>query len=84
MSLESRITRLEYEMWRAELEPIALKYGVNLHEAIAYCYRFIAMSDAEQDIELAAELAEAEAHGDAESLRILREGWEVLKSSRSA
>jgi hypothetical protein len=84
MSMDARLKRLEYEMIRAEVEPMALEYGINPEELIAECQRFCALSDDEQDAELAAEIAEAEAYGDTESVRILTDGWEALKSARSA
>jgi hypothetical protein len=79
---ETRLARLEAQMVRAMVEPIALEYGIDPDELIADMRRFFALTDTEQDAELAAEIAQAEAEGDAEHVRILTEGWQALRSYR--
>jgi hypothetical protein len=79
---ETRLARLEAQMVRALVAPIAAEYGIELDELIKEARQFLVMSDAEVDARLAAEIAEADARGDAEAVRILRDGWEALKSCR--
>jgi hypothetical protein len=79
---ETRLARLERQMLHALVQPIAAEYGIDLDELIADARRFFALTDAAQDAQLAAELAQAEAEGNAEHVRILIEGWQALKSYR--
>jgi hypothetical protein len=80
---ETRLARLETEWLRSIVAPIAAEYGVDADEVIAETRQFLTMSDAEVDAHLAAEIARADAAGDAEGLRILTDGWAELKSYRT-
>jgi triphosphoribosyl-dephospho-CoA synthetase len=80
--LRKRLARLEAQWLRAVWRPIAAASGEDLDELIADARRFLALTDAEQDAEFAATIAQAEAEGNAEHVRILQEGWEAITSSR--
>jgi hypothetical protein len=82
MSLERRIQRLERQYLRRLIQPIADEYGVAVDELLDEDRRFFALSDAEQDAELADAMARAQAEGDEEAVRILTEGWAAIRSSR--
>jgi hypothetical protein len=82
MSLERRLQRLEDQSIRAAMEPITLEEGIDPDEIMAEGLRFLALTDAEQDAQLADEIARAEAAGDTEHVRILTDGWAAIKSSR--
>jgi hypothetical protein len=64
------------------VRPIALEYGVDPDELIEDARLFLALSDAEQDAELAASIAAAKAEGNEEHVRILTEGWAALRAYR--
>ena len=80
---QTRLTRLEAQYLRSVVEPIAREYGIDPDELIAEARQFLVMSDAEVDAHLAAAIAQAEAAGDAEGVRILTDGWAELKSYRT-
>jgi hypothetical protein len=65
-----RLARLEAQRLRAR------------DELMADARRFLALTDAEQDAEFAAGIAQATAEGNAEHVRILQEGWEAITSYR--
>jgi hypothetical protein len=77
-----RLERLEAQRLRAMVSPIAAEYGVDPDELIDETRRFFALTDAQQDAEFAAAIAQATARGDAEHVRLLTEGWQALKSYR--
>ncbi len=79
---ETRLARLEAQYIRSVVEPIAAEYGLDLDELLEDIRRFFTLTDAEQDAQLAAEIAQAEAKGNAEHVRILTEGWQALRSYR--
>jgi hypothetical protein len=83
MSHKARLARLEAQYLRSIVAPIAAEYGIDPDELIEEARQFLTMSDAEVDAQLAAEIAEADARGDAEAVRILTDGWEALKSYRT-
>jgi hypothetical protein len=64
------------------VRPIALEFGVDPDALIEDARRFLALSDAEQDAELAASIEAAKAKGNEEDVRILTAGWAALRSSR--
>ena len=82
MCLERRIQRLEAQCIRQEVASIALEYGVSVEELLDEARRLAELSDAEQDPECADELAQAQARGDDEGVRILSEGWAAIRSYR--
>jgi hypothetical protein len=82
MSQAQRLARLEAAYLRSIVAPIAAEYGIDPDELLEEARQFLTMSSAEVDARLAAEIAEADARGDAEAVRILRDGWEALKSCR--
>jgi hypothetical protein len=82
MSLDARLTRLEREYIRSIVQDTAVEYGLDVDELVDECRRFFALTDVEQDAELAALITQAKAEGDAEHIRILTEGWEAIKSYR--
>jgi hypothetical protein len=82
MSLERRIQRLEQQHLRKLIQPIADEYGVELEELLEEDRRFFALSDAEQDAELADAIARAQAEGNEEHVRILTQGWAAVRSYR--
>jgi hypothetical protein len=67
---------------RLSYHAIALECGVDPDDLLEDARRFLALSDAEQDTELAAHIDAAAAAGNAEDVRILTEGWAALRSSR--
>lgn len=73
---------VNYLCLRLLIHPIAQEYGVELDELIEEARRFLALSDAEQDGELAAHIEAAEAAGNAEDVRILTKGWAAIQSYR--
>lgn len=77
-----RMARLEARWLRAIVQPVAEEYGLDVGELIADTRRFFALTDAEQDAEFAAKIAQAAAEGDAEHVHILQDGWEAIKSYR--
>ncbi len=79
---ETRLARLKAQYIRSVVEPIAVEYGIDPDERIADMRRFFALTNTEQDTELAAETAQATAEGDAEHVRSLTEGWQALRSYR--
>jgi hypothetical protein len=83
MSHAQRLTRLEAAYLRSIVAPIATEYGIDPDELIEEARQFLKMSDAEVDARLAAEIAKAEAEGNAEHVRMLTEGWDALKSYRT-
>jgi hypothetical protein len=80
--LRTRLARLEAQRLRAVWRPIARECGVDPEELMADARRFLARTDAEQDAAFAATIAQAEAEGNAEHVRILQEGWEAITSYR--
>jgi hypothetical protein len=73
---------VNYLCLRLLIHPIAQEYGVEPDELIEEARRFLALSDAEQDGELAAHIEAAEAAGNAEDVRILTKGWAAIRSYR--
>jgi hypothetical protein len=82
MSLERRLERLERQYLQRVIGPIADEYGLDVEELIADARRFFALTDAQQDAEFERNIAQAEAEGDQEHVRILTEGWQALRSYR--
>ena len=82
MSRRTRLQRLEHQYVRRLIQPEADAYGVDVEELLDEARRFLALSDAEQDAELAARVADAQARGDDEEVRILTEGWAAIRSYR--
>ena len=81
-ALERRLERLEAKRMLAVVQPIAAEYGIDAQELFGETQHFFALSDAEQDAELEASIAQAEANGDTGSVRILTEGWAAIRSYR--
>ena len=80
--LQKRLSRLEAQMLKAVVSPIAAEFGLDPDELIDATRRFFALTEAEQDAELTAAIAQATAEGDAEHIRILTEGWQAVRSYR--
>ena len=78
----TRLSRPEAQMLEAVVSPIAAEFGVDPDELIDESRRFFALTEAEQEAELAASIAQATAEGDAELVRILTEGWQAVRSYR--
>ena len=81
-NLDARLRRLEQRYIRSIVQDTAVEYGLDVDELVDDCRRFFALTDQQQDTQMAAEIAQAEAEGDAEHVRILTEGWEAIKSYR--
>jgi hypothetical protein len=79
---ERRLQRLEAHYLRTIVAPMAQEYGLSVDELVVEVTSFMALSDAEQDAELTAQIADAEARGDADEVRILREAWDAIRSYR--
>jgi hypothetical protein len=82
MSVERRLERLEQQYIWQIVTDTAQEYGVPIDELLDETRRFFALTDDEQDAKLAASLAEAEARGDHEAVRILTHGWAAVRSYR--
>ena len=82
MSLERRLQRLERQDVCRAVDATAKEYGVPAAELMDEVQRFFALTDAEQDAELAEALAQAQARGDHEAMRILTQGWVAIRSYR--
>jgi hypothetical protein len=61
---------------------VTLRDGHCLEELLDKDRRFFALSDAEQDTELADAIVRVQAEGDEEAVRILTEGWAAIRSYR--
>jgi hypothetical protein len=82
MSFDRRLKRLEQRYIRALVQETAAEFGLEADELLDECRHFFALTDAEQDAKLAASIAQAEAEGEAEHVRILTDGWQAIKSYR--
>jgi L-arabinose isomerase len=82
MSQLKRLQRLEHQYLGRLVQPEAEAYGVDVEELLDEARRFFALSDAEQDAEFADALAQAQARGDHEAVRILTHGWAAVRSYR--
>jgi hypothetical protein len=82
MSLERRVHRLEQQYVRHAVDAIAQQYGVPAAALADDVQRFVALTEAEQDAELAEALAHAQARGDHEAVHLLTQGWAAIRSSR--
>jgi hypothetical protein len=74
---------LEHQYLRRLVQPGAEACGLDPDELLDECRRFFALSEAEQDVELAAAIAHAQAAGDEAHVRILTEGWDAIRSYRN-
>jgi hypothetical protein len=79
---ERRLKRLEAKQIWAEVRATAAEFGIDAQELLDETRHFFALPEAEQDAELEASIAQAEADGDTEHVRILTEGWAAIRSSR--
>ena len=80
--LERRLKRLEAQRRWAEVQAVAAEWGIAAHELLDEARYFLALSDAEQDAELAASIADAKATGNEVHVRILMAGWAAIRSYR--
>jgi hypothetical protein len=82
MSLERRVQRLEAQCIRQEVASIAQEYGVSAEKLLEDARLFFGLSEVEQDAEFGGALAQAQARGDHEAVRLLTEGWAAVRSYR--
>jgi hypothetical protein len=79
---ERRLERLERRYIRHLVADTAREYSIDVDEFVEDIWRFCALADDEQDREFATSIAEAEARGDTDDVRILRDGWAAIRSYR--
>jgi hypothetical protein len=82
MSFERRLQRLERLHIRQLAAEAGAPYGLTADDILEGARRLAALSDAEQNAEFADALAEAQARGDHEAVRILTAGWATVRSYR--
>ena len=77
-----RLERLEYALLRRLAANGGKPYGFSADDILDEARRLVALSDAEQDAECADALAQAQARGDHDAVRLLDEGWAAVRSYR--
>ena len=81
-ALDRRLRRLEAQRTWAVVQLTTAEYGIDAQALLDEVRHFFALTEAEQDAELEASIAQAETNGDTESVRILTEGWAAVRSYR--
>jgi hypothetical protein len=82
VSVERRLQRLERLHIQQLATEVGKPYGLSADDILDEARRLVALSAAEQDAEFADALAQAQARGDPEAVRILSEGWAAVRSYR--
>jgi hypothetical protein len=80
MNRDRRLRRLEWLHIRQLAAEAGAPYGLTAEDILEGARRLAALSDAEQNAEFADALAEAQARGDHEAVRILTQGWAAVRS----
>ena len=77
-----RLERLEYAHLRRMAANAGKPYGLSADDILDEARHLMTLSAAELDAECADALAEAQARGDHEVVRILTHGWTAVRSYR--
>ena len=77
-----RLERLEYAHLRRLAANAGKPYGLSADDILDEVRHLVALSAAEQDAECADALAQAQARGDQEAVRLLTQGWAAVRSYR--
>jgi hypothetical protein len=77
-----RLERLEYAQLRRLAANAGKPYGFSADDILDEARPLVALCDAEQDAEFADALAQAQARGDHDAVRLLTEEWASVRSYR--